>query len=196
MSQSCLQDDDTATEATSLVEGWCKSDSDKSLSLSFLKISFLEDCTMEVALSGSWRHLAKISVPSWDSSILHCWTMDVLKHFQWLEMWKILEHKLSLFWQRSLLRKATFLRNMWVDTEDQWRPIWTAFPLVGEGYGVQFHIGSFQELPERRSQVARFHNCRVILVGHAQVSKIQWMGLDLLGKHSDYPVVHGVLSNQ
>ena len=32
MSQSHLQDDDTATVATSLFEGWCESDSDRSLS--------------------------------------------------------------------------------------------------------------------------------------------------------------------
>ena len=37
----------------------------------FLKISFLEDCTMEMAFSGSWKHLATLSVSSWYSSSDH-----------------------------------------------------------------------------------------------------------------------------
>ena len=62
--QSRLQDEDSATVATSLVEGWFESDVDRSLVKSFVRMSFLEDLTMEKAFSGSFRHLATMSVPS------------------------------------------------------------------------------------------------------------------------------------
>ena len=76
--------------------------------------------------------------------------------------------------------------------EGQWRPIYELHflsgALAGEGCNVQFHIGNFQELPDRRSQVARFHNCRVVLVGHKFQRYYMWtVDLDHLGRHPDYP---------
>ena len=139
-SQSCLQD---ATVATSLAEEWRESDTNKRLLKSFLRMSFL----VEMAFSGSLRHCAVMSVPSGDSSILHCWTIDVLRYGY--RIWSIL----AVFnvTERSLLRRVTFLRNIWVDMEGQRLVCGLHFlnnALAGEEYDNQFHTGKIQGLPD------------------------------------------------
>lgn len=73
MFQSCLQDDDVATVETNLVRG----------GVSVIQIGAY--CNLQNILFGGlhnggglWRYLATVSVPSLDSSILHCWTIDML----------------------------------------------------------------------------------------------------------------------
>ena len=79
-----------AAQAIGTADPWCCKAEDRRWWSSLFRIIWsLLLFTLLMAFSGSVRHWARMSVPRFDSSILHCWMMEVDRRPQLQETWKL-----------------------------------------------------------------------------------------------------------
>ena len=117
-----LQDTWVANFATNLVEECWEADWSK-YSKSRFSSCFFQVLTIVEAASGFFKHSVTTFVPSVDSSILHCWTREILYTSSIANVLKTLELKVPSDDDKSLLKKVSFLFRIRVATDGQWRAI-------------------------------------------------------------------------